>query len=170
MVNHGIAVDALNQVSFVPSDVAANNIVAISNVTETINGTYHVTRDEYANMMDIVGIITMMTGRQFELFKLPEFVPEVIKRCTKDDLLFPLLDFLIGSIDSISSMEFKRYDSSSYQAARNRSPWGRPDPSLKDTVAGILRFMQGTGIISVPRLRLPPIDSDAVRSSVATKS
>jgi thioester reductase-like protein len=168
MVNHGIAVDALNQVSFVPSDVAANNIVAISNVPETINGTYHVTRDEYANMMDIAGIITMMTGRRFELFKLPAFVPEVIKRCTKDDLLFPLLDFLIGSIDSISSMEFKRYDSSSYQAARNRSPWGRPDPSLEDTVAGILRFMQRTGIISVPTRRLAPVDSDAVRSSAAT--
>ena len=161
MVNHGIAVDALNQVSFVPSDVAANNIVAISNVPETINGTYHVTRDEYANMMDIAGIITMMTGRQFELFKLAEFVPEVIKRCTKDDLLFPLLDFLIGSIDSISSMEFKRYDSSSYQAARNRSRWGRPDPSLEDTVAGILRFMQRTGIISVPRLRIGRVASHA---------
>ena len=168
MVNHGIAVDALNQVSFVPSDVAANNIVAISNAPETIGGTYHVTRDEYANMMDVTGIITMMTGRTFRLFKLPEFVPEVIKRCTKDDLLFPLLDFLIGSVDSISSMEFKRYGSSSYQAARNRSPWGRPDPSLADTVAGILRFMQRTGIISVP-LNLPPASSGTVRSGGATR-
>ncbi len=31
MVNHGIGVDALNQVSFVPADVVANNIVAIFN-------------------------------------------------------------------------------------------------------------------------------------------
>ena len=30
MVNHGIGVDALNQVSFVPADIVANNIVAIS--------------------------------------------------------------------------------------------------------------------------------------------
>jgi hypothetical protein len=62
-----------------------------------------------------------MTGQQFEMFKIKSFVPEVIKRCTRDDLLFPLLDFLIGSVDSISSMEFKRYDSSSYQRARDNS-------------------------------------------------
>jgi hypothetical protein len=46
-------------------------------------------------------------------------------------------------------MEFKRYDSSCYQAARSASAWGKPDPSLEDTVNGILRFMQRKGIISV---------------------
>jgi hypothetical protein len=46
-------------------------------------------------------------------------------------------------------MEFKRYDSSCYQAARNASAWGKPDPSLEDTVNGILKFMYRKGIISV---------------------
>src|SRR5271165_6723545 len=46
MVNHGIGVDALNQVSFVPADITANNIVAISTTPGTVNKTYHVTRDE----------------------------------------------------------------------------------------------------------------------------
>jgi hypothetical protein len=46
-------------------------------------------------------------------------------------------------------MEFKRYDSSCYQTARNASAWGKPDPSLEDTVNGILRFMQRKRIISV---------------------
>jgi hypothetical protein len=108
---------------------------------------YHVTRDAYANMVDITNMINRLTGRQFELFKLPAFVPEVIGRCTKDDPLFPLLDFLIGSVDSIASMEFKRYDSSRYRRARSASPWGRPDPSLEDTVRGILRFMNRTGMV-----------------------
>ncbi len=53
MVNHGIGVDALNQVSFVPADVMANNIVAISTTPGTANKTYHVVRDDYSNMMDI---------------------------------------------------------------------------------------------------------------------
>ena len=53
MVNHGIGVDALNQVSFVPADIVANNIVAISATPGTANKTYHVVRDDYANMMDI---------------------------------------------------------------------------------------------------------------------
>jgi len=149
MVNHGIAVDALNQVSFVPADITANNIVAISTTPGTANKTYHVTRDDYANMLDITNLITKATGRQFEVFSLPDFVPELIRRCSKEDLLFPLLDFLVGSVDNISAMEFKRYDSSGYQAARDASAWGKRDPSLEDTVNGILRFMQRKGIISV---------------------
>jgi thioester reductase-like protein len=149
MVNHGIGVDALNQVSFVPADLTANNIVAISTTPGTENETYHVTRDDYANMLDITRLITKSTGRQFEIFSLPDFVPELIRRCRKEDLLFPLLDFLVGSVDNISAMEFKRYDSSTYQAARDASVWGKPDPSLEDTVNGILRFMQRKGIISV---------------------
>jgi len=83
------------------------------------------------------------------VFSLPGFVPELIGRCRKEDLLFPLLDFLVGSVDNISAMEFKRYDSSCYQAARNASVWGKADPSLEDTVNGILRFMHRKGIVSV---------------------
>jgi thioester reductase-like protein len=148
MVNHGVGVDALNQVSFVPADVAANNIVAISGSAGTANRTFHVVRDDYAHMLDTTDIITKFTGRQFEIFSLRDFVPEVIRRCGKDDLLFPLLDFLVGSVDNISSMEFKRYDSSNYMIARDASVYGVPDPSLDDTVAGILKFMQRKGIIS----------------------
>jgi thioester reductase-like protein len=149
MVNHGIGVDALNQVSFVPADVMANNIVAISSTPGTENKTYHVVRDDYANMMDITSLITKSTGRQFEIFTVKDFVPELIRRCRKEDLLFPLLDFLVGSVDNITAMEFKRYDSSSYQAARDASKWGKADPSLEDTVNGILKFMYRKGIISV---------------------
>ena len=149
MVNHGIGVDALNQVSFVPADIAANNIVAISTTPGTANQTYHVVRDDYANMLDITGLITRSTGRQFDIFSLPDFVPELIRRCRKEDLLFPLLDFLVGSVDNISAMEFKRYESSTYQAARDASVWGKSDPSLEDTVNGILKFMHRKGIISV---------------------
>jgi hypothetical protein len=61
----------------------------------------------------------------------------------------PLLDFLVGSVDNISAMEFKRYENSTYQTARDASLWGQPDPSLDDTVNGILKFMHRKGIISV---------------------
>ena len=160
MVNHGIGVDALNQVSFVPADVVANNIVAISNTPGTENKTYHVVRDDYANMLDITGLITKATGRKFEIFSISDFVPELIRRCRKEDLLFPLLDFLVGSVDNITAMEFKRYDNSCYQTARDTSAWGMADPTLEDTVSGILKFMYRKGIISVaPREHnavLPP--------------
>jgi thioester reductase-like protein len=159
MVNHGIGVDTLNQVSFVPADIVANNIVAISTTAGTANKTYHVTRDDYSNMMDITGLITKATGRQFETYRLPDFVPELIRRCRKEDLLFPLLDFLVGSVDNISAMEFKRYDSSSYQMARDASVWGKADPSLEDTVNGILKFMYRKGIISVAAREVNAVSS-----------
>jgi hypothetical protein len=127
----------------------ANNIVAISTTPGTENKTYHVVRDDYANMLDITRLITEATGRQFEIFSISNFVPELIRRCRKEDLLFPLLDFLVGSVDNITAMEFKRYESSCYQAARDASAWGIPDPSLEDTVNGILKFMHRKGIISV---------------------
>jgi thioester reductase-like protein len=175
MVNHGIGVDTLNQVSFVPADIVANNIVAISTTPGTANKTYHVTRDDYSNMMDITGLITKATGRQFEAFSLPDFVPELIRRCRKEDLLFPLLDFLVGSVKNISAMEFKRYDSTSYQMARDASVWGKADPSLEDTVNGILKFMYRKGIISVAAREvnaLPPSDRllDCTDSISATAS
>jgi thioester reductase-like protein len=149
MINHGIGVDALNQVSFVPADIVANNIVAISTSPGTENETYHVVRDDYANMLDITGLITKATGRQFDIFSVDDFVPELIRRCRKEDLLFPLLDFLVGSVDNITAMEFKRYENSTYQRARDASAWGIADPSLEDTVNGILKFMHRKGIISV---------------------
>ena len=157
MVNHGIGVDALNQVSFVPADVVANNIVAISNTPGTANKTYHTVRDDYANMLDITGLITRLTGRQFEVFSVDDFVPELIRRCRKEDLLFPLLDFLVGSVDNITAMEFKRYDNSAYQMARDASAWGISDPSLEDTVSGILKFMHRKGIISVAAREPSPV-------------
>ncbi len=161
MVNHGIGVDALNQVSFVPADIVANNIVAISSTPGTANKTYHVVRDDYANMLDITGLITKSTGRQFEIFSISDFVPELIRRCRKEDLLFPLLDFLVGSVDNISAMEFKRYESSTYQEARDASAWGVPDPSLEDTVGGILKFMYRKGIISVAAREITPASPPA---------
>ena len=154
MIKHGIWVEARNQISFLPADVIANNIVAICNAPETAGQTFHMTRDAYANMLDVLAVVTRLTGRRFDRFDLKTFVPEVIRRATRDDPLFPLLDFLVGSIDNIASMEFKLYDNARYKAARDAAPRGRPDPSLEDTVGGILRFMNANGLadLTIPQV------------------
>ncbi len=151
MLKHGITTDAANQVSFMPADIAANNIVAIGNSLDSPNATYHVTRDQYASMEDITDIFSRLTGKVFRTFPIKEFVPEVIDRCKKEDLLFPLLDFLVRSIDNITDMEFKRYDNSNYRQARDRSEWGKADPPLEQVVGGILRFMEKQGIVEALR-------------------
>lgn len=147
MIKHGLGVKAKNQVSFMPADVTAGNIVAIANNLDTLNGVFHVVRDNYENMTDITDLISQKTGRQFKHFDLKDFVPEVIRRCTREDILFPLLDFLIGSVDNISSMEFKLYESSNYRAARDASEHGFPDRPLEEIVDGILVFMKRNGIL-----------------------
>ena len=149
MLNHQIGTTAQNQVSFSPADLAADNIVAIAQDADSIDGTYHVTRDCYASMSEITSILSELTGRPFTQFSLEDFVPEVIERCRPGDTLFPLLEFLVRSIDNITAMEFKRYDNSQFQQARDRSSQARADPPLRDVVLGILRFMRRRGIVDV---------------------
>jgi len=147
MIKHGMGVSAANEVSFLPADVTANNIVAIATNVATLGGTFHVTRDDYSNMGDVTAIITACTGRRFEPYSLPDFVPEVIRRCRREDPLYPLLDFLVASVDNIRAMEFKRYDNRAYREARDACPWGLPQTSLHETVSGMLRFMARRGVL-----------------------
>ena len=147
MINHGIGTTARNQVSFTPADLAANNIVAISRVPGSVGATYHVTRDDYASMSDITAILGTLTGRSFRNYPLDAFVPEVIERCHSGDILFPLLDFLVRSVDNITAMEFKRYDNSHYRQMRDASSFGKADPPLHDVVLGILRFMRKQNLV-----------------------
>jgi len=148
MVNNSIGTSAKNQVSFTPADIAANNIVAISNIESSAGKIFHVTRDAYATMLDITNIFGDLTGRHFKIFPLEDFVPEVVRRCHKKDLLSPLLNFFVRSAGKISSMEFKRYDNTNYGKYRDLSVWGKKDQPLEDVVLGIHRFMDRRGIIN----------------------
>ncbi len=147
MVKYGIGTSAQNQVSFTPADLGANNIVAISNIEESCGKSFHVTRDTYSSMQDVTEILGKIIGKKFVNFPLKAFVPEVIGRCKKEDILFPLLNFLVRSVDNISTMEFKRYDNSNYVKYRDLSPWGKEDPSLEEVVGGIHKFMDKNEII-----------------------
>ena len=147
MIKHAIGVNAKNQVSFMPADITANNIVAIAGQPDTLGGSFHVVRDSYETMPEITGLLGRKAGIVFDQFELPDFVPEVIRRCTRNDLLYPLLDFLVGSVDEISAMEFKLYESSSYKAARDASVHGRDDPPLDAVIDGILSFLRQRQIL-----------------------
>lgn len=147
MLRQGITTTAQNQVSLMPADVTANNMVAIANLPDTVGETFHVTRDVYASLTDITDIFTELTGVRFARYPVKEFVPLMIERCQKGDLLFPLVNFFVHSADNITAMEFKRYDSRGYQAARGRSGLGIPDPPLRDVVLGIVRFMARHGLV-----------------------
>ena len=148
MINNGIGTSARNQVSFTPADMAANNIVAISNIDASVGNVFHVTRDTHDTMKDITDVLGDLSGRNFAIYALEDFVPEVVQRCRKEDLLAPLLNFLVRSADKIGSMQYKCFDNRNYRTFRDMSPSGRKDLPLDDVVMGIYRFMHGRGIIS----------------------
>ncbi len=150
MIRHGMGTTAANQVSLSPADVTARNMVAISLLPETIGGTFHVTRDRYESLSDVTRCLEEHLGVGFSSHPLDRFVPLVIERCRPTDLLFPLLNFLVRSVDRITAMEFKRYGNRNYREARDRSPLGVPDPPLEDVVLGIVRFMRRHGILELP--------------------
>ena len=147
MVKHKITTLAQNQVSFTPVDIGAHNIVAISNSDDSLGLTFHVTRDNFACMKDITNILGQLTHSSFSEFSLKNFVPEVVNRCGKEDLLFPLLNFLVRSVENISSMEFKLYNNDNFVTFRNKCKAGKADPTLMEVTQGIYSFMQTNQLI-----------------------
>ena len=95
MIRHGLGVDAHNQVSFMPADITADNIVSIARRDTTLSGIFHVVRDQYETMQNVTDLIAEKRGVNFDLFSLSDFVPEMVHRCTRMDPLYPLLDFLV---------------------------------------------------------------------------
>lgn len=150
MVKHQLNTTAQNQVSFCPADLVARNVVAIGEQPESVGRTFHVTRDEYATMSDVTAILADLGGLRFSDYELDRFVTEVTERCVPGDILFPLLDFFLRSMDKIAAMEFKRYDNASYREFRARSPEGLADPPLRDVVSGLWRFMKRKHLIDSP--------------------
>lgn len=141
MIDHRICVDTQNQVSFMPAEVTATNIVAVAEQQNTVGKTFHITRDQLETLPQITDILSEQLGLNFDAFPLREFVPEVIKRCTPNDALYPLLDFLVGSIENISAMEYKLYSNENYRTSRNASLSGRSDLPLADVVEGIIAYL-----------------------------
>ncbi len=146
MVNHGVAVNSRNQISFLPADIAADNIAAIFKQRQMECTTLHVTVDGYYNMMDITRLITQEYGYSFVYYDPPDFVAEMQRRCTKNDPLYPLLDFFNRSHLKITAMQHKRYNNEQYREARALSGNGY-DPKLKDTVSYLMTYMLREGVI-----------------------
>lgn len=152
MINHGIAIDTRNQVSILPADVAADNIADIIGDRDVGAHTFHVTVDDYYNMIDLTRIIERDHGYAFTYYSIPEFIDEMNCRCTKSDALYPLLSFFNHSASKIGAMQLKRYRNDQYQKARVRLGIARSDPTLEETVSYLIACMLNLGLI-IPSVR-----------------
>lgn len=151
MIDEGIAVNAQNQISFLPVEVVANNIAAIFRQPLKTARTFHVTADDYYNLADITRLITCEYGYQFVYHDIRPFVAELKRRCTPDNLLYPLLDFFNRSQERIAAMQRKRYNNENYRAARDDNA----DPPLQDVVAHVMSYMLREGLIRSSRRAEP---------------
>lgn len=146
MISHGVATSARNQVSFLPADIAADNIASILVQPGHGGKTFHVTVDGYYNMGDVTRTITRQYGHSFVYYDIVKFVAEMSRRSTPLDPVYPLLDFFNRSVEKIAAMQHKRYSNEAYRDARDASG-GHVDPRLEETVAYLMRHINEDGLI-----------------------
>lgn len=147
MINHGLVPRTLNQLSFMPVDIAANNLAAIMAKPPRDSAVFHVTVDDYYNLLDVTGVMSRTHGIDFRHVALDAFAAEMRARCSRHDPAFPLLDFVARSHPKFKAIQAKRYTNSAFRTALARSHNGQPDPSLDATVSYLMTFMASEGLI-----------------------
>ena len=153
MIRQGVTVDAGNQVSFLPVDVCARNIVSLSLRRAEIAPVLNMTCDEHHSIAEICTVIGERFGYRFSEMSLESFVAHAHAHCTPEDELYPLLSFLDRNTPRLLRMGTKRYDSSSYQSARDSTPLAVRHPSLAETLEPIVVYLQREGLVPPKDLR-----------------
>ncbi|HTX98215.1 MAG TPA: thioester reductase domain-containing protein, partial [Mycobacterium sp.] len=154
MIEHGIAANALNQLSLLPADLIADHIVALMELpTDDTGGghIYNMTADHYYNLMDITRVLSERYGYRFDYHDIPSFAEQMNRRCTPQDPIYPLVDFLTRSADKIAAMRDKRYGNTQYRHARGLAKVHLREPALTETVDNLIRFLRSQGLITESR-------------------
>lgn len=148
MIEHGLAVDARNQISLLPADLIADHVVALMGLPMQAGTVFNLTADDYYNLTDITRLLSERHGYRFDYLDIPSFTDEVNHRCTPGDALYPLVDFLTRSSGKIQAMRDKRYDNSQYRQARALAKVRRHEPALADTVDDLVGFLRRERLIT----------------------
>ncbi len=150
LIEHGLAVNALNQLSLLPADLIADHIVALMDLPkdDTVCCVFNMTADDYYNLTDITRVLSERHGYRFDYHDIPSFTEQVNRRCTPRDQLYPLVDFLTRSAGKIAAMRNKRYDNTQYRQARALAKVHLREPALTDTVDNLVRFLRSERLIT----------------------
>lgn len=152
MIRYGVSIDSPNQVSFLPVDVCANNLIALSLLDEPTPNTFHLTADSYYNMQTVCTLISHKFGYPFRYISIPDIIEHMNTHCSEGDSLFPLVPFFNKNYRRILQMSHKRYDNQNYRYSRALSPLSMPERSLEETVSSIVWFLQRENLVSAPPL------------------
>jgi thioester reductase-like protein len=148
MIEHGLAVNGLNQLSLLPPDLIADHVVEMMSLPAEAGSVFNMTADDYYNLTDITRILSERYGYSFTYHDIPSFADEVNRRCTPQDPLYPLVDFISRSADKITAMRDKRYDNTEYRKARALAKVDLHEPELTETVDNLVRFLRQTQMVT----------------------
>jgi len=148
MIRHKVAVDTPNQLSLVPVDSLANNLIGLSLLPESSGATYHMTADTYYSLTNVTRQIGADFGYDFRELPIPDFISELNRLAGPDDPVFPLLDFFNRSAPHIAAMTLKRYDNRDYRSARDAMIFGERDPALSETARRLVAFLKRQGWVA----------------------
>ncbi|MGD1171880.1 thioester reductase domain-containing protein [Mycobacterium seoulense] len=148
MIEHGVAADALNQLSLLPADLIADHIVALMDLPADAGTVFNMTADDYYNLTDLTRILSERYGYRFDYHDIGSFAAEMNRRCTPRDPIYPLVDFLTRSADKIAAMRDKRYGNSQYRRARELAAVRLREPVLTETVDNLVRFLRSERLIT----------------------
>ena len=106
------------------------------------------TADDYYNLTDVTRILSERYGYRFEYHDIPSFTEQLNRRCTPNDQMYTLVDFLTRSADKIAAMRDKRYDNTQYRHRRGLSNVRLREPALTETVDHLVRFLRSEHLIT----------------------
>jgi hypothetical protein len=148
MIQHGLAVNAHNQVSLLPADLIADHIVSLMGLSAEAGTVFNMTADDYYNLMDNTWLLSERYGYRFTYHDIPAFAEQLDQRCGPRDPLYPLVDFLTRSADKIAAMRDKRYGNTGYRQARELANVRLREPDLTDTVDDLVQFLRSEGLVN----------------------
>ncbi|TWT84864.1 Long-chain-fatty-acid--AMP ligase FadD29 [Planctomycetes bacterium CA13] len=147
LIRYGLRPNCGNQLSFIPADIAAKNIVAVSLCDEATDDTFHVTANNYYNMSQICECISRCYGYEMRECSLDGLIEHVNENCTREDPLYPLVPFINRNFKKLAEMEEKRYATAKFQNALQLAPGSCPEPPLEYTVQLIIDYLKKTGMV-----------------------
>ena len=166
MIRHRIAVDAPNQLSLVPVDSLAQNLIAISQHPMAAGATYHLTADRYYTLTQLTREINAEFGYLFRELPIPEFLEQLNLLAKPEDPVFPLLDFFNRAAPHLTAMSLKRYDNRNYRCAKDLVQ-GEEEPNLRETATRLVHLIDAQGWLTSPiwQERSGKLSSQAWRQS-----
>ncbi len=155
MIRYGVAVDTPNQISLVPVDTLAHNLVRMARRDPPPGSVFHLTADRYYSLPDLTRQIGENFGYSFEYVDIPTFVDRLNRFARPSDPVFPLRDFLNRAAPFIEKMTMKRYDNRHYQEARTSDPLAWPEPSFAEIARRMVGFLDCQGWLPSTRASVP---------------